>query len=173
MRGEADEQLIRKVISELGQSATGPGTVYLVGGCSVVLEGLRQSTIDVDLKLDPEPAGIFEAIARVKDRFQVNVELAAPDQFIPELPGWKERSPLIDRVGRVSFRHYDFYSQALAKIERGHRRDRDDVREMLEHGLIERHELMRLFEAIEDKLLRYPAINPAQFKQAVETFVKA
>lgn len=48
---------------------------------------------------------------------------ASTEQFIPELPGWRERSPFIRREGRISFNHYDLHAQALAKIERGHERD--------------------------------------------------
>ena len=72
-----------------GREATGPGRVYLTGGSTAVLEGWREATVDVDLKLDPEPAGAFEAIAHLKDTLDINVELAAPDQFVPPLPGWQ------------------------------------------------------------------------------------
>ena len=57
----------------------------------------------------------------------MNIELAAPDQFIPELPEWRDRSQFIESIGKVDFYHYDFYSQALAKLERGHDRDLKDV----------------------------------------------
>ena len=69
MRGPADKEKIELVIQELGRRAKGPGRVYLVGGSSVVLEGGRAATIDVDLKLDPEPEGIFEAIESRLIRF--------------------------------------------------------------------------------------------------------
>ena len=44
-----------------------------------MLIGWRETTVDADLKLDPEPAGVFEAIARLKDSLDINVELSAPD----------------------------------------------------------------------------------------------
>jgi hypothetical protein len=37
----------------------------------------------------------------------------------------------------VAFYHYDFYSQALAKIERGHSQDRVDVAAILARRLVE------------------------------------
>jgi len=95
------------------------------------------------------------------------VELASPADFIPALPGWEERSPFIAREGRLSFHHYDFYSQALAKIERGHARDKADVAEMLARGLVEPGRLRALFEAILPRLDRYPAIDPASFRNAL------
>ena len=109
----------------------------------------------------------FEAIAALKESIDVNVEVASPDDFIPALPGWSERSPFIARYGRIDFHHYDLLSQALAKIERGHARDLSDVSAMLERGLIGRKELWRLFEAIEPQLIRFPAIDPGSFRASV------
>ena len=96
------------------------------------------------------------------------MELAAPSHFIPELPGWETRSVFIAREGRIDFYHYDFYAQALAKIERDHAQDRIDVTAMLGQGLVERTQLRELFEAIADQLYRYPAIDPFAFRLAVE-----
>jgi hypothetical protein len=88
--------------------------------------------------------------------------------FIPELPGWEERSPLIAREGVLSFHHYDFYAQALAKIERGHARDVVDVREMHARHLIDPARLAEFFAAIEPQLYRYPALDPGTFREALE-----
>jgi len=151
----------------LGGAARGPGRIYLVGGSSAVLVGWRETTVDVDLKLDPEPAGVFEAIARAKEALNINVELAAPDDFIPELPGWRGRSPFIERHGRVDYHHYDFYAQALAKIERGHAQDSADVSAMGNRGLVRPARLLEFFEVIEPELIRYPALDPASFREKV------
>ena len=54
----------------------------------------------------PEPRLYFSAAARIaglKEALQLNVELAAPDQFIPPLPGWRERSEQILTAGQVEF----------------------------------------------------------------------
>ena len=58
------------------------------------------------------------------------------------MPGWSERSLFISREGRVSFYHYDFYSQALSKIERGHAQDDTDVQSMVGDGLVIRQRLV-------------------------------
>ena len=157
----------------LGHDARGEGQIYLVGGASAVIVGWRDTTIDVDLKLDPEPPGVFEAIARAKDALNMNLELASPDDFIPALPDWRARSVFVARHGLVDFRHYDFYAQALAKIERGHAQDLSDVEAMSRWKLIEPGRLMRLFAAIESDLVRYPAIDPPQFRHRVERAVGA
>ena len=130
-------------------------------------------TVDVDLKADPEPPGFFEAIATLKDELGINIELASPSDFIPELPGWRSRSPLIARYGQVDFHHYDPYSQALSKLERSHSRDIGDVLAMLRSGLIEKHRLLDLFAEIEPMLIRYPALDPGAFRKTVEDFLGA
>ena len=137
-----------------------------------MIVGWRTSTVDADIKLDPEPAGAFEALRDLKEKLAVNVELAAPDQFIPPLRGWRERSVFIDRYGEVDVFHYDFYAQALSKIERGHDRDLADVRQMIDRGLVEPQELARLFAELEPDLLRYPAIDAAAFSRKVYEFLE-
>lgn len=124
-------------------------------------------TMDIDLKADPEPLGFFEALPRLKDELDINIELAAPDQFVPPLPGWKDRSKFIKQCGKLTFYHYDFYSQAMAKIERDHPRDRHDVAQMLKCGVVVISRLMELFNDIESQLVRYPAIDIASFKARV------
>jgi hypothetical protein len=73
----------------------------------------------------------------------------------------------------VDWYHYDPYSQALAKIERGHERDRVDVREMIKRGLTEPDLLRDLFARIFPDLIRYPAIDPESFARKVNETLSA
>ena len=164
---------VRLLMQRLGEAAQGPGQIYLVGGASAVLVGWRGATVDVDLKLAPEPPGVFQAIAQAKEALNINIELAAPDDFIPPLPNWRERSPFVAQHGPVVFRHYDFYAQALAKIERDHETDRGDVRAMHQHGLLEGQTLAAMFNAIEPNLPRYPAVDVASFASRVRAAASA
>jgi hypothetical protein len=173
MRRPVDAERIRSFMRELGGEAERDLRLYFTGGATAVLFGWRSSTLDVDIKVDPESDRIFRALPRIKEKLEINIELAAPDQFIPAVPGWEERSAFIAREGRLSFYHYDFYSQALSKIQRGHEQDRGDVRQMLDRGLIDRDELRRRFEQIEPQLYRFPAIDPAGFRQALEETLSA
>jgi hypothetical protein len=111
---------------------------------------------------------VFEAIATLKRELDINVELAAPDDFLPPLPGWESRSRFNARHGEVTFYHYDFYAQALAKIERGHAQDVKDVREMIERGLVEPIGLARALADIEAELIRYPAIDAPSLRRKLE-----
>jgi hypothetical protein len=171
MRALADPERIRQFMERLAEATESPGRIYFTGGVSAVLLGWRNTTLDVDLKLVPDSDEILRAIPRLKEKLSINVELAAPDQFIPELPGWRERSVFIAQIRRLSFFHYDFYAQALSKLERAHVKDLLDIREMLQRGLVEKAELLRLFTAIEPELYRYPAIDPPSFRAAVEALV--
>lgn len=171
MRRPVDVPRLRLFLEALGAAASRDVSIYLTGGATALLYGWRATTVDVDLKLVPEDDAVFRAIPRLKDELALNVELASPDDFIPELPGWRERSPSVARVGRVEVFHYDLYAQALAKLERGHSKDLDDVREMARRGLIEPGRLLDLFAAIEPGLYRFPAIDPKSFRRAVEAFL--
>ncbi len=171
MRPLADARRVERFIEALGRVARSPARVYLTGGATAVLEGWRDTTVDIDLKLIPDADEILRAIPRLKEEIGINVELAAPDQFIPELPGWRERSRFIRQVGQLSFFHYDLYAQALSKLERGHDKDLLDVGHMVRAERLEPDELLRLFVQIEPLLYRYPAIDPATFRRAVEEFV--
>jgi hypothetical protein len=169
MREQADLARIERFMRELGPEAAADGRAYLTGGTTAVLLGWRATTIDVDIKLVPEDEGALRAIPRLKEALRLNVELAAPSDFIPAPPGWEERSPYIRREGRLSFHHFDLYAQALSKVERGHVQDLEDVREMVGRGLVEPGRARELFELIEPQLHRYPAIDPPAFRAAVES----
>jgi hypothetical protein len=167
MRAPVTAQRLHDFMRALGARSMGEGRVYLTGGASAVLLEWRQSTLDVDIKIIPDTDRVLSAIPELKEHLNVNVELASPADFIPELPDWQDRSPFIVLEGKLSFHHYDFYSQCLAKIERAHRKDMADVAAMIAGGLVEPPRLMTFFEAIEPMLFRYPAIDPPTFRRAV------
>ena len=152
-------------MAAMGTAIPGEGSIYFTGGASALLFGWRESTIDADLSADPEPKGFFEALPKLKIQLNANLEIASPSDFIPELPGWRERSRFIARHGRLDFHHYDFYSQALTKILRSYDRDQVDVRGMFATGLINSLRLRELFDSIKPQLIRYPKIDPVEFEE--------
>jgi len=168
VRGLADAGKLRRFLAALAREAHDETAIYLTGGATSVHVGWRESTIDADILIVPERDSLFRALPRLKEELQLNVEIVSPAHFIPELPGWQERSPLVERLGRVSFYHYDPYSQALAKIERGHDKDVADVTEMLGRGLVQPERLRELFESIRPRLHRYPAVDPASFERRLD-----
>ena len=173
MRRKVSVQTLNQFMQELAAAAQSSGKVYFTGGATALLLGFRDQTIDIDLKLDPEPKGAFEAIAQLKNRLNLNVELASPDDFIPAAAGWRARSRHIASIGRVQFFHYDFALQALAKLERGHAQDLKDVASFLRGGHVTAAQLRNTFAEIEPALLRYPAVDRDQFRRKMEHFLKS
>ena len=171
MRQKVSAEALERFMKAVGRAGKKNARIYFVGGATAVLLGWREATIDIDLKLVPEVNEILRALPDLKEDLQINIELASPDDFIPSLPGWEIRSGFIAREGSIDFFHYDFYAQALAKIERGHQTDLLDVREMIERGLVEPSKLLKLFSDIEDELYKYPAIDAKSFRSAVEEFI--
>ncbi len=173
MRKVADEDRIRRFMHALGAQAEEPARLYFTGGATAVLMGWRATTIDVDIRMFPESDRLYRAIPALKESLELNIELASPADFIPQLPGWEERSIFVGQEHRLSFYHYDLYAQALAKIERGHTQDLADVQEMLVRRLIDPGEALRYFDAIEPRLYLHPAIDPPTYRRAVERILGA
>ncbi len=168
MRQLADAERVRRFVRELGGEADTEAACYLTGGATAVLLGWRNSTIDVDVLLVPESDRLLRAIQRLKDDLEINVELASPLDFIPIPDGWEDRSLFEAREGKLSIYHFDPYGQALAKLERAHSQDLDDVRELLDRGLVEPARALAYFDEIEPGLFRFPAVDPAAFRRHVE-----
>ena len=167
MRRPADRAAIDAFVAALGSIARAPATAYLVGGATAVLHGWRPSTIDIDLHLEPEADELLRALPAIKERLSINVELASPLDFLPELPGWRDRSPFVATEGHLTVRHFDPYAQALAKLERGFDQDVRDVDAMVDRRMVDPTELERLFEAIRPSLYRFPAVYPAGLEREV------
>jgi hypothetical protein len=168
----ADEAGIRAVARCLGRVVRGPVRMYLTGGSKAVIEGWRKSTVDVDLRFEPKDDRLLRELPAVKESLGVNTELVSPPDFIPELPGWRERSPFVFREGGVEVHQFDLYSQALSKIERGFDHDLDDVRTMIVRGLVDPAQLHEHYEAIESQLYRYPAIEPSAFRAKLDVALR-
>ena len=172
MRSKVDPQKIEQLMNILGREAQGSGCIYFTGGASALLIGWRGSTVDIDIRLDPEPPGIFQAIAKIKRDLNINIELASPQDFLPPLPGWRDRSVFIGRKGQISFYHYDFTAQALSKLSRGFDRDISDVQAMYEQKLFSLKELRDCFEAIAPDLIRFPSLDPDTLRSRVDDFIE-
>lgn len=167
MREAVTAPRLRAFMRALAAEARQPGRIYLAGGASAVLHGWREATVDVDFKIVPENDRILRAIPELKEKLRLNVELASPADFVPPLSGWEERSPFIAQEGLLAFHHFDFYTQALAKLERSHRKDLDDIDSMIRHHLVDPKRLAELFQEAEASLYRYPAVDPAALRAAV------
>ena len=144
--------------------------MYFVGGGTAVFAGWRNSTIDADLYSDTDE--IFGDIQGIKDRLDLNIEFARPEDFVPSLTGSDTRHVFIETVGRVSFYHYDPYAQLLSKVVRGFDRDMQDAINFVESGMVDALRFRTLVAAIPDAAYaKYPALSPHAVLSAVDNFV--
>jgi hypothetical protein len=98
--------------------------------------------------------------------------LASPQDFLPPLPGWRDRSVFIGKQGQISFYHYDFTAQALSKLSRGFDRDIKDIEAMYKQKLFSLSNLRDCFEAIAPELIRFPSLNPDMLRSRVDNFIE-
>ena len=154
-------------MDQLAAGSRTEATVYLVGGATAVLHAWRDTTIDIDIRVEPDTAtGILgDRIATLKLDLEVSVEFASPLDYLPELPGWRDRSPFVQQNGSITFRHLDFYSQALAKVLRDVDHDPDDVAAMVSAGLVEPARAWELFHAVRSGFSRFPSIDEPSFRR--------
>ncbi len=149
MREPVDKARITLFLERLGERTHQPARLYLVGGTTMVYEGYRRATLDIDVLVEADDTGpIIASIRDLKKQLNINVEFASPADFIPLPTGWRERSLWVGRFGALDVFHFDLYSCALSKIERGSERDFQDTLALLRDGRIDLATLDADFHAI-------------------------
>ena len=123
MREKVSAEAIERFMKALGRTGKTKARIYFVGGVSALLLGWRESTIDIDLKLVPEAGEILKALPDLKERLQLNVELASPEDFIPPCPDGRSeavsslvKGRLISSITIFTPRHWRKLSAATALI---------------------------------------------------------
>ncbi len=174
MRADADRDRIERLLTELGKLGSAGDRVYLAGGASATLIGWRQFTQDVDIRIEASASEpLLRAISELKERLDVNVELAGPLDFLPAPLGWQDRSVFLARYGALDVFHTDFTLQAISKLERGLDRDLADVKAMLERGLITVAAVRETFAEMEPELYRFPSVDAGGLREVVAAFAAA
>jgi hypothetical protein len=168
MRPPIDRLRVHHFLVKLGIAFKHPARLYLVGGTTMVYEGLRDQSLDIDITFelaDEHEAEFTRVIRELKESLQINVEQASPGDFIPLPAGWRERAKFVGRFGLVDVFHFDLYSTALSKIERGREGDYQDVLALLGSGQIDLGELRGAFENIMPRIERESLKrNPERFR---------
>ncbi len=169
MRPPIDRLRVHYFLVKLGIEFHYPARLYLVGGTTLVYEGLRQQSLDIDISYevaDEHEAEFSRVIRRLKEDMQINIELASPGDFIPLPAGWKERAKFVGRFGQVDVFHFDLYSTALSKIERGREGDYEDILAMLRSEQINMVELESAFANI------LPRVERESLKRDPDKFIR-
>jgi hypothetical protein len=155
LRLQVDRSRIELFLKSLADRFRRPCRIHLVGGTTLVFEGLRQQTMDIDVVLEVAPANhgeLIQAVRDLKDNLSINVEEASPGDFIPLPSGYENRHIFVGRFGMLEVLHFDLYSTALSKIERGREQDLEDVLTLLRTGRIEWDKLVAYFQEILPKM---------------------
>lgn len=173
MREPVNSARLSAFLNELSHAARHPTRLYLTGGASQLLRGLRESTVDIDLTFEPESDELLQAMVGLKEKLNVNVELVSPAHFVPALPGWRDRCEFALEMGKLAVFHFDPYTQALSKLERGHDRDMKDVLALVREGIVNPVRLQMLFAEVRAELFRYPAIDPKSLSAAVDRLMSS
>lgn len=93
--------------------------------------------MDIDIEISGENEGeMIEAIRRLIQQMNVNVEFASPRDFMPLPKHWLTQSQYVGRYGAIDVFYFDFYSIALSKMQRGSTLDINDVKLLLQQGVI-------------------------------------
>jgi len=138
MRPNVDREQIENFLKNLGRTFRKPGRLYLVGGSALVHMGLRSGTTqDIDVEVSEDTTDeIFPTIWQLRRQMHIDVEPVSAEKFIPLPSQWMAQSKFIARYGTVDGFYFDFYSVALAKIQRGNTRDINDVRLLVQQKII-------------------------------------
>ena len=172
MREQVTRERMVLLMKELARRAPRRGAyrVYFVGGGTAVYLGWRRSSIDVDLYSDREV--VFRDIQEIKERLNINIEFARPEDFVPPLPRTAGRHVFIDTVGAITFCHYDPYAQLFSKVARGFQRDLEDAREFIRSGLVDPRKLRSLLATIPNSAFaKYPSLSRDGIENAIATFL--
>ncbi|MGK2857172.1 MAG: hypothetical protein ACSLFQ_08190 [Thermoanaerobaculia bacterium] len=172
MSDPIDAAHLGAVLREIGALACVPARVYLSGEASAVFVGWRKVATSIDLRFEPEEEQLLRALPALGVRLWTPIRIAAPTDHLPELPGWRRRSPFIRTAGCLDFHHYDFHAQALERIECNQETDIRDVVEMIHRGLFDPPHLLGLFNWIEPTFHRYPAIDTSLLRARLEAIAQ-
>lgn len=174
-REPATRGRIELFLQRLGRTFRGSGRLYLVGGTMMVYDGFRQQTQDVDYALEMSPSDEHDfvaAVVRLKRELNLNVEPAAPGDFIPLPSGWQERSRFLERYGALDVFAFDPVSTALSKLARGLTRDVDDVLALLAAGTITTDQLRDAFAEIVPRLAQESVrTDEDDFRRKLDAFM--
>lgn len=154
-RPPVDRDRIELFLRRLGERFRKPGRVYLVGGTTMVFEGFREQSIDIDLTFEvksSDHAEMIQAIRELKEQLGLNVEEVSPGDFIPLAEGYRERAVFVGRYGQLDIYHFDFYATALSKIARGTEEDLHDVLALLRAKRVDIARLEQYFAEIRPRV---------------------
>ncbi|MBI4179075.1 hypothetical protein HY522_06620 [bacterium] len=173
MRNALDRSGLKKFMRAIAASAPTRGhyRIYITGGGTAVEMGWRENTLDVNLSVDRED--VLRDVQAIKEKLNINIELASPADFVPVLPGSDDRHIHILTLQNVSFYHYDPYGQFLSKVVRGFEKDLQDAASLIRSGLVVPEQMKSLLGRIPKDIYRkYPNLSASAVEKVVLQYLK-
>lgn len=170
-RKRITKEIIQSFMKSVGKVLKKRATLYLTGGSTAILYGFREGTIDIDIAGDMDE--LFSHISKMKERLQINIEMAKPTDFVPSLKDEKNRHILIGTFGKATFMHFDPYALAFSKIVRGHATDIADAKALMTSKLVDAKKLCAMVKRLSDHdFAKYPRLNRPAIEAAIESFAR-
>ena len=161
---------LEQVLDRVGAAVEGGGTLYLVGETSLVWEGVRSWTDEVEIAVTSEKglaATVEQALAEIAKDLGIKIIHENPGDVIPLPEGWRGNCRLVDhRAGMLEVAHFDPYSVSLRFLARGDEEDYKLIIAYVERGWISMDELdRRLTELLPRFSFETIAQDPAEFRR--------
>lgn len=147
-----------------------PGRLYLIGETTLIFEGWRSWTEQVELTADVAPGdqrALEQAVQTVAAELDITVLVESPGDLIPLPDGFADRHRPIDGpMEHLALYHFDPYSVAFRFIARGDEPDYHLVLTYLDHGWLTFDELNTRLTALLPRFsMQTIQQDPAEFRR--------
>ncbi len=145
---------LTRLAIHLGRAVAHPGRLYWIGETSLVWEGVRRWTDEIELAADldaAERSAFDSARAVAAEELGARVVDDHPDEVIPLPDGWRDRCrPVSDppATGPLELLHFDTVSVAFRFLARGDEEDYTLILALLENGWLEKGEMDAQLDAV-------------------------
>jgi hypothetical protein len=162
-----EPKVLIEFLQRAGNEAAQPATLYIFGGAAIQLLGGSRPTLDVDyLARTDDHQGLTEILQRIAEERDLNLEESIPDEFIPGPVQSEQRHRFLGQYGVLRVFVLDPYHMAI--IDRGLPTDLEDVRFLVDQGIVRLDELEQMVAVSE-----HQSDEPIAFKRHWTTFRRA
>jgi hypothetical protein len=77
MRKRASRDRVIAIMRRLGREPGARGRIYFTGGASAVLDGWRETTVDIDVEIEGDAERLLRSLVAIKDELHVSASRGA------------------------------------------------------------------------------------------------
>jgi hypothetical protein len=167
-----DRQALIGFLEQFDHFCGRPGSVFLVGETSQLLEGWRRWASFIELTLEADDAladgpAYRQALELAQSELDLPVVVESPAEVIPLPDGWEARArPAHLSTQWLRVFHFDPYSVSFRFIARGDEPDYHLVLQYLSHGWVTVEAMESLLESVLPRFTAETiAQDPAEFRR--------